>query len=161
MNRNGMILIMTLVITLFLMLSHGIAISATQAVKIGEFVNIDRMGPRDDKILILRINDPQNPFVSIYLTQVKAGEWMALADPSNTSISCRLTGKIPIDENGEQIINKKSNLNIGQFSKSIGSKIMKIARFYDKGQNVLVYVVYTTKFLDGSSKHSLSVVPLN
>ena len=137
-----------------------ISFGAPKAVKIGEVKNIDRVGPRDDVILVLRIDDPENPFVSIYITQVKAGEWFAMADPSNTSIACRLTGEIPVDKDGKQIINKKHNKDIGHFRKSIGSKIMKIARWYDKGKNVLVYVVYTTKILDGSSKHSLSVVPL-
>ena len=136
------------------------AFGATKAVKIGEVVNIDRMGPRDDKILVLRIDDPENPFVSIYITQVKAGAWTAISDPSNASIACRLTKPIPVDDKGKQIINKKHNKDIGHFRKSIGSKIMRIARWYDPEKNVLVYVVYTTKMLDGSSKHSLSVVPL-
>jgi len=146
-----------LIISLFI---PGFALAGPKAVKIGDVVNIDRIGNRDDKILVLRIDDPENPFVSIYITQVKAGQWTAISDPSNTSIACRLTGKIPIDEKGKQIINKKHNKDIGHFRKSIGTKIMKIARWYDKGKNVLVYVVYTTKVLDGSSKHSLSVVPL-
>jgi len=161
MNKQLTIVVMIIATILLIVFSYSTAIPATQAVKIGEFVNIDRMGPRDDKIMIVRINDPENPFVSIYVTQVKSGAWTAMADPSNSSISCRLTGAIPLDGDGKQIINKTKNLNIGSFRKSIGSKVMKIARFYDKGQNVLVYVVYTTKMFDGSSKHSLSVVPLN
>lgn len=152
--------IMILALILAMVFACGQMANATTSVKIGEFVNIDRMGPRDDKIMIVRVNDPQNRFVSIYVTQVKSGEWMAMADPSNSSIACRLTGEIPLKD-GKQIINKTTNLNISSFKKSIGSKVMKIARFYDKGQNVLVYVVYTTKMFDGSSKHSLSVVPLN
>jgi CreA protein len=161
-NKGRGIVIMILAIILAMIFVYiGIVNAAPKAVNIGEFVNIDRLGPRDDKIMIVRINDLENPFISIYVTQVKSGEWTALADPSNSSISCRLTGIIPVDEDGKQIINKATNLNIGSFRKSIGSKVMKIARFYDKGQNVLVYVVYTTKMFDGSSKHSLSVVPLN
>ena len=146
-----------LIISLFI---PGFALAGVKAVKIGEVVNIDRVGNRDDKILVLRIDDPENPFVSIYITQVKAGEWTAISDPSDTSVACRLTGDIPVDKDGKQIINKKHNKDIGHFRKSIGTKIMRIARWYDKGKNVLVYVVYTTKVLDGSSKHSLSVVPL-
>lgn len=155
MTRTQKVLLITALI-----LIPAISFGATKAVKIGEVVNIDRMGPRDDKILVLRIDDPENPFISIYITQVKAGSWTAISDPSNASIACRLTGEIPVDDKGKQIINKKHNKDIGHFRKSIGSKIMRIARWYDKGRNVLVYVVYTTKILDGSSKHSLSVVPL-
>lgn len=121
---------------------------------------INRLGPRDDIIKVLRIDDPQNPFISIYLTQIKAGEIFAFADPSNTAIACRLTGRIPVDGNGNQIVDKSFNKDISSFRKSIGTKVMKIARMYDPQKNVLVYVVYTTKLLDGSLKHSLSVVPL-
>ena len=133
--------------------------AGVKAKEIGNVVNIDRMGPRDDVIHVYRIDDPENPFVSIYVTNIESGAWTAMADPSNTSIACRLTGVIPV-KGGKQIINKKTNKDIGHFRKSIGSKIMRIARWYDKDKHVLVYVVYTTKILDGSSKHSLSVVPL-
>lgn len=150
-------------ITLSFMVSILILVFCTIsfATQIGGVTCVDRIGPRDDKIVVLRIDDPENPFVSIYITQVIAGEFFAAADPSNTSISCRLTGEIPLDEDGKQIINKKSNLDISSFRKSIATKVMKIARWYDPGKNVLVYVVYTTKLLGGSVKHSLSVVPLN
>lgn len=145
-----------LVITL-LFCGVGITSSVSQ---IGDVKCIDRIGPRDDVIKVIRIDDPENPFISIYITQVEAGEIFAMADPSNTAIACRLTGNIPIDRNGNQMINKNPNTDIGHFRKSIGTKVMKIARWYDKEKNVLVYVVYTTKLLGGSLKHSLSVVPL-
>ena len=136
-------------------------IIAASARNIGEVNCIDRIGPRDDIIKVLRIDDPENPFVSIYITQVKAGKVLAIADPSNTSISCRLTKKVPLDKDGNQILNKRTNKDIKSFKKSIGTKTMKIARWYDSEKNVLVYVVYTTKLLGGSLKHSLSAVPLN
>lgn len=158
MNRNRIVIIIMFI--LVILFTYRIANASIQAVKIGEVVNIDRIGPRDDKIKVLRINDPENPFVSIYVTQVKSGNWTAISDPSNASIACRLTGKVPLDEEGNQIINMETNLDIGHFRKSIGTKLMKIARWYDHNKNVLIYVVYTTKLLDGSSKHSLSVVPL-
>lgn len=148
-----------LILTLGIVLCCA-TVFAVSARFIGEVKCIDRLGPRDDTVKVLRIDDPENPFVSIYITQVKAGEWLAMADPSNTAIACRLTGKIPVDDKGNQIINKKTNEDIGHFRKSIGTKVMKIARWYDKEKNVLVYVVYTTKILGGSLKHSLSVVPL-
>lgn len=144
--------------TIIFLLFCGISLAGPK--KIGDVTCINRIGPRDDVIKVLRVDDPENPFVSIYLTQIKAGEWLAMADPSNTAIACRLTGKIPVDRNGQQIINKSTNKDITSFRKSIGTKIMKIARWYDAEKNVLVYVVYTTKLLHGSLKHSLSVVPL-
>lgn len=137
----------------------GISYAGTKAVQIDRFEAINKLGPNDYDLETLRIDDPENPFVSIYVTHI-IGTGFQFSDPSNSSIACRLTGDIPLDKDGKQIINKKTNHNIANFSKSIGTKVMKISRSYDKGKNVLIYNVYTTKLFDGSLKHSLSVVPL-
>ena len=129
------------------------------AVRIDRFEAIDQLGPQDYDLETLRIDDPENPFVSIYVTHIIATGFQ-FSDPSNTSIACRLTGKIPVDKDGKQIINKQTNHDIAHFRKSIGNKTMRISRAYDPEKNVLIYNVYTTKLLGGSLKHSLSVVPL-
>lgn len=104
------------------------------------------------------IDDPENPFVTIYLTHLTTS--LSFSDPSNNSIACRLTSPIPIND-GKQIINTKTNMEVINIDKSIGFKDMSVARFYDSKRNVLIYVVYSKKAIDGSLKHSLSVVPLN
>lgn len=134
--------------------------SGGQAVQIGEIDAVNRLVQGDDTIKIIRVDDPDNPFVSIYFTTIDSGQFLAMADPSNTSIAARLTGEIPRDKDGNMIIDKSTNPNIAHISKSIGSKVMKIGRWYDAKKNVLCYLVYTTKWLDGSLKHNLSVVPL-
>ena len=146
-------------VLLGLFVSVVAADAGTKAVQIDRFEAIDALGPQDYDLETLRIDDPNNPFVSIYVTHIIATGF-SLSDPSNTSIACRLTGEIPIDKDGKQIINKKTNHDIAHFRKSIGSKVMRISRAYDAGKNVLIYNVYTTKLFDGSLKHSLSVVPL-
>lgn len=153
-------IVVILIVVFLVLINPYISDAEVRGTKIGEVTNINRIGPRDDKIKIFRVDDPENPFVSIYVTQVKAGEILAISDPSNSAIACRLTGTIPVDEDGNQVINTSTNYDIGHFRKSIGSKIMKIGRWYDREKHCLVYVVYTTKLLGGSSKHSLSVVPL-
>ncbi len=105
-----------------------------------------------DKINVLVFQDPQMPFISIYLTHIKAGGF-AMADPSNNSIATRLTGDV-----GK--IYKEANPAVINLKKSIGWKTLKIARFYDKSNNTMVYVTYSTKVIEGSLKHSMSVVPL-
>jgi CreA protein len=130
------------------------------AEKIFEVDCVKRIIQGNDTIKVFRIVDPENPFVSIIFTTIDSGQILAMADPSNTSIAVRLTGKIPVDENGNRIINKKTNLNIASVSKSIGSKVMKIARAYDAKKDTLIYLIYTTKILDGSLKHSISAVHL-
>jgi len=158
MKQNG-ILIMVLSAILILLFSISLVQAGPTAVQIDRFEAIDKLGPNDYDLETLRIDDPENPFVSIYITHI-IGTGFQFSDPSNTSIACRLTGKIPVDKDGKQIINKKTNHDIAHFSKSIGTKVMRISRAYDSGKNVLIYNVYTTKLFDGSLKHSLSVVPL-
>jgi len=142
-----------------LILIPAISFGGPKAVRIDKFEAIDRIGPNDYDLETLRIDDPDNPFVSIYVAHI-IGTGFQFSDPSNVSIACRLTGKIPVDKDGKQVINKKTNHNIASLSKSIGTKNMKISRAYDKQKHVLIYNVYTTKLFDGSMKHSLSVVPL-
>jgi len=151
----GILIGVLLMLTLTLVDAH--AVSGKQ---IGEVTCIKRMLNGNDVIKVIRVVDPENPFVAIFFTTVKSGKIFAMADPSNTAIAARLIDEVPVDENGKQKINTSTNANIASISKSIGSKVMKIARFYDAEKNTLCYLVYTTKLLDGSLKHSLSVVPL-
>lgn len=159
MRRKHVFTILIAATFMLTILSYGLANAEATAVRIDRFEAIDRLGPNDYDLETLRIDDPENPFVSIYITHIIATGFQ-FADPSNTSIACRLTGDIPLDDKGNQIINTETNHDIAHFRKSIGSKVMRISRSYDKGKNVLIYNVYTTKLLDGSLKHSLSVVPL-
>ncbi|MFH1210658.1 MAG: CreA family protein [archaeon] len=128
--------------------------------KIGEIPAVKRIIQGDDKIIILAIPDPENPFITCYVTHIISGEFFAAADPSNNSIAVRLTGKIPRDEKRNMLVNKKTNLNIFSLEKSIGSKELRIARHYDAERKTLIYTVYSTKWLGGSLKHSVSAVVL-
>lgn len=134
--------------------------AGVKAKQIAEVTCIKRFVDGDDKIKVLRIIDPDNPFVAIFFTTVKSGKVFAMADPSNTSIAARQIKPVPVDKDGKRIINKKPVADMAHISKSIGTKVMKIARFYDEQTDTLCYLVYTTKLLDGSLKHSLSVVTL-
>lgn len=147
-------------ITICLMMLVVPALSyGTEATEIGKVKCVNRAIQGDDYIQVLRMTDPDNPFVSIFFTRIDSGKMFAMANPSNTSIATRLIGEIPVDEKGNQIINKESKV-LGKLSQSIGTKNMNIARFYDEEKNSLIYIVYSTKWLDGSLKHSISVVPL-
>jgi CreA protein len=54
----------------------------------------------------------------------------------------------------------KSGEVVFKKSKSIFFKSMKIRRVFDKQNQTLMYVSYSTKETSGSFKHSLSTVPL-
>lgn len=148
------------IMTLMMLCLSVPSVFAAGAVEIAEVVCVKRMVQGNDVIKIIRVQDPDNPFISIFFTTIDSGKFMALADPSNTAIAARLTDDIPLDKAGQQIVNTSRRDNIASLSKSIFSKKMKIGRYYDSGTNTLTYLVYTTKLLDGSLKHSLSVVPL-
>lgn len=84
---------------------------------------------------------------------------MSLADPSDSSISCRQTGEIT-PEMIAQIDKSKSGEVVFKKSKSIFFKSMKVRRIYDADNQTLMYLSYSTKETSGSFKHSLSTVPL-
>ncbi len=37
---------------------------------------------------------------------------------------------------------------------------MQVVRFYDPGRNVLIYLTYSDRVIEGSPKNSISVVPI-
>lgn len=108
-------------------------------------------------IKIDSLTDPGIPGVTCHVASIEAN--LSLADPSDSSISCRQTGDITpamlaeIDksDSGEVIFRK---------SKSVLFKNMKIRRILDKKSQTLMYLAYSTKETSGSFKHSLSTVPL-
>lgn len=84
---------------------------------------------------------------------------VSLADPSDSSVSCRQTGEIT-PEMIATIDRSKSGEVVFTKSKSILLKTMKIRRIYDAETQTLLYISYSTKETTGSFKHSLSTIPL-
>lgn len=143
-------LIIGIVIVLSILSFSSHAYTAGDMRKIAE-ISLGEFMP--DKINLLTIQDPDMPFVTIFLTHVVSGSPIAFADPSNNSIATRLTGKIT------KIV-KTMNPEVINLNKSIGWKTLKIARMWDEPTQSLVYVTYSTQVLDGSLKHSISAVSL-
>lgn len=133
--------------------------NAGTVTSIGKVKCINRMVEGDDYIQLLRFTDPDNPFVAIFFTRIQSGQWMAMANPSNTAIAARLISPVPV-VGGVMQVNTTKKDDLIRLPQSVFSKEMKICRMYDKKMNTLTYIVYSTKLYDGSLKHSLSVVPL-
>lgn len=108
-------------------------------------------------IKISNLDDDKIPGVTCHIASVEAN--LSLADPSDSSISCRQTGEITPDMIA-QIDRSKSGEVVFKQSKSIFFKSMKVRRIYDAENQTLLYLSYTTKETEGSFKHSLSTVPL-
>ena len=149
------------------MLSIGVALSAAVPAAmaqetIGEVSTTFRMMSPNDKVVIERYDDPKVENGAGYLSRAETGGWSGAggraADPSRGSIACRavgptkITGKIPTDKDGEVVFSE---------SASVLFKELRISRFLDAEKNVLVYLVWSTKLIDGSPYNSISVVPLN
>ncbi|NLS13414.1 CreA family protein [Vibrio sp. SM6] len=101
--------------------------------------------------------DPLVPGVTCHVASIEAD--LSLADPSDSSISCRQTSEIT-PEMIAQINKSKDGEVIFTKSKSIFFKSMKIRRIFDQKHQTLMYLSYSTKETSGSFKHSLSTVPL-
>ncbi|WP_435277029.1 CreA family protein [Psychrobium sp. nBUS_13] len=101
--------------------------------------------------------DPKLPGVTCHISHVEAN--FDLSDPSNASIACRQTGPITTQQLAT-IDTSKSGEIVFKESLSILFKSLKVRRIYDKENNTLLYLSYSTKETKGSFKHSLSSVSL-
>ncbi len=108
----------------------------------------------------IKLNHMQDPIVTGVTCHVASIEAdFSLADPSDSSISCRQTGEIT-PEMIAQIDKSNDGEVVFKKSKSIFFKSMKIRRILDVENQTLMYISYSTKETSGSFKHSLSTVPL-
>jgi CreA protein len=75
-------------------------------------------------------------------------------DKSDASIACRQTG--PISFSGK--LDKQDEM----FSERISLifKRLRVVRMVDAKRNVLVYLTYSDRVIEGSPQNSISVVPL-
>jgi CreA protein len=117
-----------------------------------------RMLTPDDKLATYAIDDPVVSGVACHFTVPEKGGvagGLGLAEEvSDISLACRQIGPIVIKETFEQ-----GDVMLRQ-SRSIFFKRMQIVRGCDVKRNVLVYLVYSDKLIDGSPKNSTSSVPI-
>ena len=112
----------------------------------------------NDKLAVYGIDDPLVEGIACHYTTPERGGLMGalgLAEQtSDISLACRQYG--PIKFNG------KSSQGDVVFSerRSVFFKKMQIVRGCDAKRNILVYMTYTDKLVDGSPKNSTSTVPI-
>jgi CreA protein len=73
---------------------------------------------------------------------------------SDISLACRQIGPVKFKEKFEQ------GAVVFRQSRSLFFKRMQIVRGCDAKRNVLIYMVYSDKLIDGSPKNSTSSVPI-
>jgi CreA protein len=112
----------------------------------------------DHKLATYAIDDPIIKGVSCHFTVPEKGGvsgFFGVAEElSDVSLACRQVGPIEITEKFEQ------GGEAFRQRRSILFKKMRIVRGCDAKRNVLVYVVYSDKLIEGSPKNSTSTVPI-
>ena len=118
---------------------------------------------KNDRIEIEAFDDPDVSGISCYLSYAKKGGLSETVnmevDVSNFSLSCLKT-KDKLEFNKEAILSKKKT-EVYKRRTSIAFKTMQVERYYDEKRNVLVYMAYSDKILDGSPNNSISVVHID
>jgi CreA protein len=117
-----------------------------------------RMFSPDAKLAVYAVDDPLVENVACHFTLPEIGGWKGWAglaeEASDVSLACRQTGPIAIKgkfKQGEEAFRER---------RSIFFKKVQIVRGCDAKRNVLVYLMYTDKLIEGSPKNSTSAVPI-
>ena len=112
----------------------------------------------NDKLATYGIDDPEVEGVACHFTVPERGGvkgWIGVAEQvSDISLACRQIGPIRFKAKfaqGEDMFRQR---------RSLFFKKMQIVRGCDTKRNVLVYMVYTDRLIEGSPKNSTSSVPI-
>jgi CreA protein len=112
----------------------------------------------NDKLATYGLDDPEVDGVACHFTVPERGGltgWLGVAEEvSDISLACRQIGPIRIKakfEQGDDVFRKR---------RSLFFKRMQIVRGCDAKRNVLVYMVYSDRLIEGSPKNSTSTVPI-
>lgn len=118
------------------------------------------IGP-NDKIVVEAFDDPEVPGVACYLSRAETGGLkgaVGLAEnPADVSIACRQVG--PID--ASRLAGLREGREVFSTRTSAIFKSTQVVRFFDAKRQVLVYLTYSDRIIDGSPKNAISVVPVN
>lgn len=146
---------------LLLLVAGAIGLAHAQE-RIGTVSTTFRIIGPNDKVVVDRYDDPKVENAACYVSRAETGGIGGAIgfseDPSRFSIACRAVGPLKIigeiDEtkDGETVFSERT---------SAVFKSMQVTRFFDKTKNVLVYLVTSTKVVEGSPFNSISVVPLS
>lgn len=112
----------------------------------------------NDKLATYGLDDPEVDGVACHFTIPERGGfkgWLGIAEEvSDISLACRQIGPITFKtkfEQGEDVFRSR---------RSLFFKKMQIVRGCDVKRNVLVYMVFSDRIIEGSPKNSTSSVPI-
>jgi CreA protein len=153
-----------LIVTLAILLcaAAGVAPALSQASDDPELIfkktTVFRFFSPDAKLATYAIDDPDIEGVSCHFTVPAMGGGGVgggfAEERSEISIACRQTGPVVFKtkfEQGHEIYRQR---------RSLFFKKMQIVRGCDTKRNVLVYLVYSDRLIEGSPQNSTSTVPI-
>ena len=154
-KQNTLNVLLTLSLVLF---TSSIAV----ADQIGSVSTQFKMLKANDKVVIEAFDDPDVAGATCYLSRAKTGGVSGVVgiaeDTSDASIACRQIGPISLPEkvkNGQE-----DGKEVFKKSTSLLFKSLQVVRFYDAKRNVLVYLTYSDRIIEGSPKNSISIIPI-
>lgn len=145
-----------------LALTLGIAGAALPALAQEDLIfrksTVWKMMTPNDKLAVYGVDDPIVEGVACHYTVPEkggvSGMFGVAEEVSEVSLACRQVGPVKFKEKAEQ------GDVVFRERRSLIWKKMQIVRGCDAKRNVLVYLVYTDKLIDGSPQNSTSTVPV-
>lgn len=141
------------------MVTALVASAPANAERVGEVSTVWKLIGPNHKVVVEAYDDPRVEGVTCYVSRAKTGGLsgaVGLAeDLSEASIACRQVGTIrfrePIPQKEEVFSERLSVL----------FKRLQVVRMVDARRNVLVYLTYSDKLVDGSPKNSVTAVAVD
>ncbi|BBL34856.1 hypothetical protein Nstercoris_01102 [Nitrosomonas stercoris] len=133
-----------------------------QAEDIGSVSTRFKLLGANDKIVVEAFDDPGVAGATCYLSRAKTGGIRGSVgvaeDRSEASIACRQTGPIALSDKIKS--GKANGAEVFKKSTSLLFKTLQVVRFYDIERNVLIYLSYSDRIIEGSPQNSISVIPI-
>lgn len=126
---------------------------------LGEVSTVWKLIGPNHKVVVEAYDDPRVDGVTCYVSRAKtgglSGAFGLAEDRSEASIACRQVGPIHVREPlpaKEEVFSERL---------SILFKRLQVVRMVDAKRNVLVYLTYSDKLIEGSPKNSVTAVAVD
>lgn len=134
--------------------------SLAHATEIAEVDTAFQLFGPNHKVVIERFDDPDVENASCFVSYAKTGGFASnfgiSEDPSRFSIACRATGPVTITGDVPETMTEIFRRNSSVFFKN-----MRVSRMIDTETNVLVYLVWSTKLIDGSPYNAITAIAID
>ena len=134
-------------------------VACVRADQVGEVSTAFILIGANHKVVVDAYDDPKVKGVTCYVSRAKTGGMMGAIglaeDKAEASIACRQVGPIAFTD-------KKMDDQEEMFNERISAvfKKLRVVRMVDRKRNVLVYLTYSDRLIDGSPQNSVTAVPL-